>query len=70
MKPKGPRRRRAASPAVLSPEPVKWTVYLPPTILARLKVRAAQEQRTIRDTLHAALVAYLATPLPPTAVAR
>jgi hypothetical protein len=60
-----------ASPAAPASEPwVKWTVQLPRTTSARLKVRAAQEGRTIRETLQAAVDTYCASALPETAVLR
>jgi hypothetical protein len=45
-------------------------VQLPRTTSARLKVRAAQEGRTIRETLQAAVDTYCASALPETAVLR
>jgi hypothetical protein len=43
----------------------RFTVQLPTPVYWRLKVRAAQEQREIRETLVHAIESYLATPLPP-----
>jgi hypothetical protein len=47
---------------------VRWTGQVRPDVLARLRVRAAQEQRDLRDVVAAALALYLDTPLPAGAV--
>jgi hypothetical protein len=39
----------------------KWTTELPRTTIVLLKVRAAQEQRHIRETLRDAIETYLQT---------
>jgi hypothetical protein len=62
-------KSRTAAPAAKHPEApttewARWSVQLPPALLWQLKVRAAQERRPIRDTLAAAIAAYLATPAP------
>jgi plasmid stability protein len=42
----------------------KATFDLPESVRRRLKVRAAEEGRPMRDVLVAAIEAYLKTPLP------
>lgn len=66
----------AAKPARKAPEPsanfyrgapdnawARWTTQLPPPLIWGLKMRAAQEQRPIRETLRAAVEAYFETPV-------
>ncbi len=57
-KPQAPGYRTAADD-----EWARWTTQLPPPVIWNLKIRAAQEQRAIRETLRAALEAYFDTPV-------
>ena len=51
-------------PAPLDVEPwERWTIQLPRELVWALKVRAAQEHRNIRETVRAAVEAYLETPV-------
>jgi hypothetical protein len=56
-----PRRHPASTPA---DDWAKWTTELPPTVIMQLKVRAALERRPMRETLRAAVEAYLTTAVP------
>jgi hypothetical protein len=51
-------------PAASSDEWIRWSVQVAPEVLTALKVRAAQESREIRETLAAAILAYVQTDLP------
>jgi hypothetical protein len=50
-------------PSVDDDEWVRWTVQLPEPVIWKLKVRAAQEQQNIRETLRAAIEAYCEAPV-------
>jgi len=61
------RKPRTAAAAAKHPETptdtwARWSVQVPPALLWQLKIRAAQERRPIRETLAAAVEAYLETP--------
>jgi hypothetical protein len=59
---KKPRTAATAAPTPAGDGWTRWTTQLPPTLIWDLKVRAAQEHRPIRETLRAALEAYLEAP--------
>jgi hypothetical protein len=58
------RKPRTAASAARRPEAptdewARWSVQLPPALLVELKVIAAREQRPLRETLAAAIAAYV-----------